>query len=170
MALNVGMLAITITAALAYAPAQLPIPAGELDVAAVESKGKQFARVTFERSQDSAHVFAYDCGDQLAAEIVVWTDAGDGRIDALFPDGSYISVVGDQITVDADDPVAAAEQLALMFAVLSEQDPQASVLPCVGSVALGVGAVVTGNVPGAFGAGVFIGCNCLPLIKEDFSC
>lgn len=40
----------------------------------------------------------------------------------------------------------------------------------MGSVALTTAAVLTGSVPAAFGAGVFLACNCLPLIDPEVEC
>lgn len=125
-------------------------------------------------SADSTSLFAYDHEREVAAEIVVSINDGKIKLDALFPDGLYLSVVtdGDAVNIDTDDAEEAAARLGKIDAFLQETEPQKGEVPC--AAALVAGAVhAAAASPWVIVEAILAACECLPLLVdewEDYHC
>jgi hypothetical protein len=151
------MLVHTTALALALAP-DPTIPPISFDVADVEVVARD----------NSTHLLAYDADGEVAAEIVVTTEADDRtRLDVMFPDGLYLTAVaeGESITVETDDAAEVAARVAIVeesLASITDVD----VMKCAGSVIVAVGGCGWGGPLACMGAVAFAGINCGPLIAE----
>jgi hypothetical protein len=128
-------------------------------------------RAEVESSAESAHVLAYDSDDQVGAEIVIWRVDGKLRIDALFPDGVYLTATinGDQdVTIETDDPDAVTERLAAIEDLLAGVDTKASGWKCALEAALAAGACASVHAVACVATTVLAACECLPLIVDEF--
>jgi hypothetical protein len=141
-------------------------------VAALAISTRPLTRAEVESSTESAHVLAYDSDDQVAAEIVIWRLDGKLRLDALFPDGVYLTaiVTGDQnVTIEGDDPDVVAGRLAAIEDLLGRVDTtSASKWKCALEAALAVGACASVHAFACIGTTVLAACECLPLIVDEF--
>jgi hypothetical protein len=139
--------------------------------AAIAVTPQPLTRAEVESSAESAHVLAYDSDDQVGAEIVIWRVDGKLRIDALFPDGVYLTAIvnADQdVTVETDDPDAVTERLAAIEDLLAGVDTKASGWKCALEATLAVGACASVHAFACIGTTILAACECLPLVVDEF--
>src|SRR5690242_1164250 len=88
---------------------------------------------------DSTSLFVYEHEHEVAAEIKVSIVDGKINLDALFPDGLYLSVVtdGDAVNIDTEDAEKVAARLGEIDAFLQETKPQAGAVPCAAALVAG---------------------------------
>lgn len=89
-------------------------------VLAAESSTRTSAspRAEVTHGPDWATVLTYDSAGEVTAEIVVWTAGGEIRVDAAFPDGSFINsttVDGELVAVDCEDCESVRAQIAAVM-------------------------------------------------------
>lgn len=127
-------------------------------------------RVEVNESAAATSVLVYDDTGEVGAELVVrQTDDGELMLDALFPDGLYVSVItdGDAVTVESDDAEEAAARMGEIHDFLLQAEPQAAPGPCAIALATGVFHAVTAN-PLVVVEAVLAACECLPLIVDEW--
>jgi hypothetical protein len=93
-------------------------------ILALSTTDPQISHVAFDRGADSAHVFAYDSENQLAAEIVLWVEPDERyiHVDANFSDGVYLAGTYDGervVAIDNENPDVTAARLAIPTAVVA---------------------------------------------------
>ena len=118
----------------------------------------------------SANLLMFDRDGEVAADVTTWIDAdGRPRIDAVWPDGVYLSIVDG--VAETNDATAAARRAEAIDDFLAENEQLASWQEwalCGGHLAL-----AALECPTALGCGLgIIGsfCHCGPLIDEDIDC
>lgn len=122
-------------------------------------------------SADSTHVLAFDPDGEVAAEVVVWAVEGEIRLDALFPDGLYLSVVtdGESVTIESDDAAEVAERMGALLDHLGQTEQEGEEWgDCAGHAAhAAVGCALARPFMCVVGS-VIAACECLPLLVDEF--
>jgi hypothetical protein len=99
------------------------------------------ADVDMHRTADVAQLTAYDPDGEVTGEVFVWVDPeGRARLDAVFSDGLYLSVIADGVdaTIDTDDGAEVVARMGKINAALGET----AELPEWGGCALAGGLAV----------------------------
>lgn len=140
--------------------------------------------VTVESGPESVNVIALDRDDEIVAEVVLHSVDGAPRLDALFPDGLYMSVTGDGVTVDgvtidgatSENADELIERIAEIESVLVETETTSGWTCGLGAVLTAgacAGAAAAPNpwTVGACGGGLYLTfCDCAHTVDPEFEC
>ena len=137
----------------------------------------EIQRVEVNESPAATSVLAYDDTDELAAEIIVRrTDDGEVMLDALFPDGLYMSVVtdGDHVTIDSDDAEEVAARISEIQAALPPDSTLAKIpkwAMCAGKAVFAAASCSSGGLIWCAGSTLYAACECIEWVsKGEKSC
>jgi hypothetical protein len=127
------------------------------------------ASIEVTHSDSVVQVTARGSDGEVSAELYFWRDdAGNNRLDAMWPDGLYFSVAsfgdGGWSRV-SPDPHEAARRLDVLASVLEQTTAGSDWKDCVAHLALAAPACATHPVLCAFEM-YYAGCACLPLLDE----
>jgi hypothetical protein len=132
------------------------------------------AEVDMQRSDDSTELTAYDPDGEVAGEVFMWVDPeGRVRLDALFADGLYMSVItdGSKVTIDTEDADEVAARMLEIDAGLDETAGLPKWFPCAAEAVLAVGACASLHVVACGATTLLAGCACLELATdEEYTC
>lgn len=131
------------------------------------------ARVEITQSAPCAHVVALDSGGHFAGAVTLCADeAGRVDVDADFADDLYLSVRhdgSDKPTIESNGARESQARMNLMLGYLDPVQVQAGWGSCIMSAAGLVGAVVAISPIGVVASAWATGCDCVPLLDEEFA-
>lgn len=107
--------------------------------------------VEVEYGEQSTQVTAFDADGEVTAEVIVWAVDGEPRVDAVWPDGLYLSIADGSF--ESDDLGEASERMVVLETAMAGATEEES-NDCLFAL-LGLGAAVGSKNPLLIAGGLY---------------